>query len=69
MLDNYNEGRSKSYYCIAATVMKIDELKEALIKAKNNSSGLDIKSKAKILHSVLDEIGKQEAYYLGLRKK
>lgn len=69
MLDNYNEGRSKSYYCVAATVMKIEELKDALIKAKQMSHGLDIKSKAKILHSVLDEIGKQEGYYLGLRKK
>lgn len=68
MLDNYNEGRSKSYYCIAVTVMKIDELNDALIKAKNDSYGLDIKSKAKILHSELDKIGKQEGYYLGLRK-
>lgn len=69
MLDNFNEGRSKSYYCIAATIMKIEELKEALIRAKEKSYGLDIKSKSKVLHSILDDIAKKERYYLGLRKK
>jgi hypothetical protein len=69
MLSNFNEGRSKSYYCIAATVIKIEELKQALSRAKEDSYGLDLKSKAKTLHSILDEIAKQEGYYLGLRKK
>jgi hypothetical protein len=69
MLSNYNEGRSKSYYCIAATVIKIEELKQALSKAKEASYGLDLKNKSKVLHSILDEIAKQGGYYLGLRKK
>lgn len=69
MLANYNEGRSKSYYCIAATILEIDELKEALLKAQKDSYSLDIKSKAKILHSILDEIAQQKKYFLGLRKK
>lgn len=69
MLGDFNEGRSKSYYCIAATVMKIDELKHALVIAKEISSGLDIKSKAKILHAILDEIAEREGYHLKLRKK
>ena len=69
MLENYNEGRSMSYYSIAATVLTIEELKGALIKASKDSNGLDIKSKSKILHSILDEIGQQKGYFLGLRKK
>ncbi|SET59467.1 Protein of unknown function [Natronincola peptidivorans] len=69
MLDNFNEGRSKSYYCIAATVMKIEELKEALRRAKEKSHGLDMKSKAKVLRSLLEEIAKQEGYSVKLRKK
>jgi hypothetical protein len=32
LLNEFNEGRSKSYYCIAATVMGIDELSRALEK-------------------------------------
>jgi hypothetical protein len=63
------EGRSKSYYCIAVTVMKIEELKEALIIAREKSHGLDIKGKSKTLHSILDGIAKQEGYCLKLRKK
>ena len=68
MLQEFNEGRSKSYYCIAATVLEIEELKEALTKAKEDSIGLEIKSKSRILHSILDEIAERKSYYLKLRK-
>lgn len=69
MLDQFNEGRSKSYYCIAATVLKINELEKAVAEAKSKSRGLDIKEKAKLLHSVLDNIAMENDYYLKLRKK
>ncbi len=68
MLREFNEGRSKSYYCIAATVMEIGELKEALTKAHKNSDGVEIKEKSKILHSILDEIAEHRNYFLKLRK-
>lgn len=68
MLREYNEGRSKSYYCIAATILEIEELKKALNGARKDSMGLDIKGKSKILHSVLDEIVVQKNYCLKLRK-
>lgn len=69
MLQEYNEGRSKSYYCIAATVLEIEELKAALVKAKKESKGLEIKEKSKSLHSLLDEIAIQKKYCLKLRKR
>jgi hypothetical protein len=68
MLEGFNEGRSKSYYCIAATVMEIDELKEAIKKAKEDSVALDMKGKSKLLHSILDAISEQRGYNLKLRK-
>ena len=68
MLREFNEGRSKSYYCIAVTVMEIGELEDALTKADKDSKGLGIKEKSKVLHSILDEIAKQRNYYLKLRK-
>lgn len=68
MLQDFNEGRSKSYYCIAATVLEIAELKEALKKARMNASELEIKGKSKLLHSILDEIANQKNYCLKLRK-
>lgn len=68
MLDNFNEGRSKRYYCVAATVMEIDELKEAVRKAEKESEGLDIKARAKTLRSILDEIAERKKYILKLRR-
>ncbi|MDD4137839.1 MAG: DUF3795 domain-containing protein [Methanoregula sp.] len=68
MLREFNEGRSKSYYCIAATVMEIHELEETLTEAKKRSGGLDSKGKSRVLHSLLDEVARQRNYYLKLRK-
>ena len=68
MLNEFNEGRSKSYYCIAATVLELNEVEDALKRAKEASSGLTIKEKSKLLHSIIDEIAKQKNYYLKLRR-
>ena len=68
MLSEYNEGRSKNYYCIAATVMEIEELKEALASAKRDTEGMDVKSRAKVLHGILDGIGEKKGYRIKLRK-
>jgi hypothetical protein len=68
MLRDFNEGRSKSYYCIVATVFDIEELKGAITQAKKESNGLPIKEKAKVLHSILDKIAQKEGYFLRLRK-
>jgi hypothetical protein len=68
MLREFNEGRSKSYYCIASTVLGMGELKAALAKAKKSPGGVGIKEKARLLHSILDEIAKEKKYCLKLRK-
>ncbi len=68
MLQEFNEGRSKSYYCIAATVLEIDEMKRALDEAREGSGEMDIKGKSGSLHSILDEIAGKKGYYLKLRK-
>ncbi len=68
MLDEFNEGRSKTYYSIAATVMEIEELRAALTQAKAQSKGLALKDKSTILHSLLDEIAENKRYGLKLRK-
>ena len=68
MVQEFNEGRSKSYYCIAATVLETGELEGALTKARKNSDGLAIKEKSGVLHALLDEIARQRNYYLKLRR-
>lgn len=68
MLQDFNEGRSKSYYCIAATVMDIEELKSAIVQAKTTSKGFDLKGRSKVLHEVVDDIAARKGYHLKLRK-
>jgi len=68
ILKEFNEGRSKSYYCIAATVLEIEELEEAIDSARKESTGLDIRMKSKVMHSMLDAIAVKNNYYLKLRK-
>ena len=68
MLKEFNEGRSKSYYCIAVTVLEIEELEEAIDRARKKSTGLDIRTKSKVMHSTLDAIAVNNNYYLRLRK-
>ena len=68
MLLNFNEGRSKRKFCIAATVFRIKELEAALSTAKLAPDRVDIKEKSKMLHSILDEIAEKNQYYLKLRK-
>jgi hypothetical protein len=68
MLREYNNGRLKSSYCLAATVMETGELEEALSEAKKNSPGLDCKGKSGVLHAILDKTARQRNYLLKLRK-
>jgi Protein of unknown function (DUF3795) len=68
LLKGFDEGRSKSYYCIAATVLTTDELKAALKKARAIPEGRDIKDKAKSMHAILDETAEKNSYCLKLRK-
>jgi len=68
MMEEFNEGRSKTYYCIAATVMEIEELEAALKQARAKAENLDLKGKAKLLHSILDGVAEEKQYLLKLRK-
>lgn len=68
MLSGFNDGRSKSYYCIAATVLEIDELRSAIDRARSESDGLDAKGKARALHALLDDVAQTKGYCLKLRR-
>jgi hypothetical protein len=68
MLEEFNEGRSKSHYCIAATVMEPDELEWALSRAREESGGLDVRARSKVLHRLLDETASSRGYSLKLRR-
>ncbi len=68
ILSEFNDGRSKTLYCIAATLLEIGELEQALKEARSKSAGLDAKEKANLMHSVLSRIAENKSYLLKLRK-
>lgn len=68
MLARFNEGRSKSYYCIAVTVLEIDELKDAIDKATAASKTMSLKDKSRLMHTILDHAAAESGYVLRLRK-
>jgi len=68
MLAEFDDGRSKSYYCIAATVMEPEELARALARAKAATAGRTPKEKAKVMRGILEDIAMEKGYGLALRK-
>lgn len=74
MLNQFNEGRSKSFYCIATVLLSIQDLESALKDSKQklkeeNVKSDDLKSKSKILKTYLNEIAANEGIELKLRRK
>ena len=74
MLKDFDEGRSKSLYCIASTLLPITDLETSLEKAeqksKTDKAALDNdKVKSKILTDLLNESAARNEVRLRLRKK
>lgn len=60
MIEEYDDGRSRGYYCKASALLDTKTLKSSIDKAilkikADNIRHIDIKGKAKILKSILDE--------------
>jgi hypothetical protein len=72
MLNNYDDGRSKSYYCIATTLLPISDLDNSIQKMEKkfqNSIFFRKKEKSKILKKFLNESTTKNNIELKLRKK
>jgi len=74
MLENFNDGRSKSFFCKAAALLDLTSLENALgdvtrkIKANNIKSN-DIKTQAKILRKILNEVAFKEGMKLTKKRR
>jgi hypothetical protein len=58
MIDDFDDGRSKSFYCKSATLLDLGDLRDSLDKTieKTKTDGIepnDIKTRAKILKDIL----------------
>jgi hypothetical protein len=73
MLAGFNEGRSKSFYCLAVTLLPIADLEESLSKAEeeirdNSTRPEGVKTKADILRRLLISYSNERGIELRLRK-
>ena len=73
MLECYDDGSCKSFYCLSTTLLSLKSLNESLLKAdkeiKEKSVGKeDLKGKAKILKEILNQFADEENEELRLRK-
>jgi hypothetical protein len=74
MLENFDDGRAKSFYCLAAALLPVAALEESLHRAqeqvkKDNAKSGDIKTRAGILRGILDDCAAQTGIELKLRHK
>ena len=61
LLENYNDGRSMSFYCSACIVMPISLINQAIDEMKqrlsdNHIDSSDVKAKAKALRAIIEEL-------------
>ncbi len=73
MLESFDDGSCKSFYCLATTLLSLKSLDESLLKAdkvikEKSVDKDDLKSKAKIMKEILNQFAGEENQELRLRK-
>ena len=70
-LEKYNDGRKKSFYCLAVNLLELEELKSLIKQIETNSklSALTKKEQAKYVFDLFQDLAKQHSLILKLNKK
>ena len=73
LLDNYNDGRSMSFYCKACIVLPVEIINNAKKEARgkfvsDKISNSDMKSRAKILKAIIQELSLNSGINLKLMR-
>jgi len=73
LLNSFNEGRSKSFFCIATALLTIEDLNESIEGAQKKIREEDIrsddlKSKSNIIKEELNQYAKNKNIELKLRR-
>ncbi len=73
MLECYDDGKSKSFYCLSAALLSLKSLGESLRKAdreiaEKSVGKEDFKVKARIMKEILNQFADEEREELKLRK-
>ena len=74
MLENFDDGKSKSFYCVAAALLPVTALEDSLHRVQrqikeDKVKSADVKTKAGILRGLLDDCVAKTGVDLKLRQK
>jgi hypothetical protein len=74
MLDDFDDGKSKSFYCVAAALLPATALEDSLHRVQrqikeDKVKSADVKTKASILRGLLDDCAAKTGVDLKLRQK
>lgn len=69
LLENYNDGRKKTLFCLAVNLLELDDLRKMMEQIKEDGECLSMKEKAARIAGLLQEAAAQRAICLKLRKK
>lgn len=69
LLDQYNDGRKKTLFCLAANFLELDELEAVIEQAGSEASELPIKEKAAYISSLFQKCAAEKGIALKLNKR
>ena len=69
LLENYNDGRQKSFFCLMVNLLELPELCGAMERISKGTGNLPLKGKASFAAGQLREIARQKGLPCKLRKK
>ncbi len=70
LIKEYNDGRSKGFYCLAVQLLPLDSLKASLAEAqKQVTPGMTDKDKAKLLRDGFGRLAEEKGVELKLRNR
>ncbi len=74
MLESFDDGRSRSFYCIAATLLPIEDLEASLAEAERGTRTNevvvdDVRTRAGVVRKLLSDVAGREGVELRLRRK
>jgi hypothetical protein len=70
LLKEYDDGKSKSFFCLATALMEVDELKEAVFQVKGiRDISKDLKQRAKQAKSIIEQRAKLKGIELNYRRE
>lgn len=71
LLSDYNDGRRKTFFCVAVNLLELSELQEVMrqIECNNDLPFVDVKERSKIVVELFQKVAEKRNVTLKLRKK